>query len=344
MLECAPGATACAVRRIAVVAVLCLASRATAQSPTLGVFRGRMLDSAGRAVAGVNVRLNGAARAAVSDSAGLFVFDNVPTGELTLAISHPRFVTLTLSIPGAVRDTSAVPVLLLTLASAFADEPADRMAFGRITDIMGAPIRDVELTFLSTGLTTRSDALGWYGASLASRDTQSVRLRKIGYAPQTLTLRPGKEGALRVDVTLGQLTVQLAQTVVHGSRKVPRLRQFFSRMEHFTDGQFLIRPQIDPLRFNHVTDLLARMRGVHVGYNERARPVPQTGAACTMRVVLNGMEIDLDYDSLNGAVRVRDLVGVEVYNATTRLPIEFQFGFTGSSANVGCGVIALWTL
>ena len=56
------------------------------------------------------------------------------------------------------------------------------------------------------------------------------------------------------------------------------------------------------------------------------------------------MEIDLDYDSLNGAVRVRDLVGVEVHNATTRIPLEFRIGFTGSSVNADCGVVALWTL
>jgi hypothetical protein len=178
---------------------------------------------------------------------------------------------------------------------------------------------------------------------LATRDTQSVRLRKIGYAPQTRSIHPGSEGALRVDVTLGTLTVQLAQTVVRGSRSVPRLRGFYSRMAQFSDAQSLTRPQIDPERFTRVTDLLSHMRGVHIDSNRSGRPVPQGRMGCTMRVLFNGNEIDLDVEALNGIVRVRDLVAVELYNATTTIPHEFSIGFLGSTANAGCGAIGLWT-
>ena len=141
-----------------------------------------------------------------------------------------------------------------------------------------------------------------------------------------------------------QLTMQLAQTVVRGTRSMPRMREFYTRMTMFGDAQFLIRAQIDPQKFSLVTDLLGRMRGVHIDSNDSGKPVPRSGMRCTMRVLFNGQEVDLDIESLNSIVRVRDLVGVEVYNASTRMPQEFKSGFLGSTATSRCGAIGLWTM
>lgn len=322
------------------------ATRAAAQ-PGAGtrsaVLRGITVDALGRAVGGVSVALLNDSREQTSDSLGHFMFDSVPAGTVTLVVSHPGYVSLAIDLPRDIAETLRVPVLLLSLNEAFERDVAPGALFGHVVGENGRPVADVELLLLATGQRARTDSLGRYMFRRIGDSAQVLQVRKIGYAPQQLTLQPSASSALRADLTLGKLVATLETTVIRDDRTLPRMRPFFRRLEQDRRNQFLTREQIDFRRNATVTDVLTRFRGIGLGYNRNGHPVPLSVGRCIPRVLLNSQEIELDVISLNAIVPLKDVAGIEVYSSRSDIPLDFQFVYSSADTDVFCGVIGIWT-
>jgi hypothetical protein len=311
--------------------------------PRHTVLRGTTMDVLGRLVSGVTLALVEGGRETVSDSLGRFAFDSISIRRVTIAISHPGFVSLAVNLPVPEQDSMRVPLLLLSLDDTFEREVLPGVLFGVVSDAEGRPIGGVELTVLATGQVAVTDSLGRYMIRRIDPAARQIRIRKIGFAPQQMDLNEELTAATRADLMLGKLTATLETAVIREDRSLPRMRPFFTRMERDRRNQFITRGQIDLTRNGTTTDLLSRLRGVTIGQNRNGHPVPLGPMRCAIRVLLNSQEVETADVSLNAIVPLRDIAGVEAYTSRGETPSDFWFGFSGSETSSSCGVIGIWT-
>jgi hypothetical protein len=320
---------------------LVAAIRAEAQNspPDAVRLRGRMVDTAGRAIAGVRLQLLGSARGTESDSLGLFVFDSLTAGFVAVAFAHPQFSAVTLELPLTAGDTTIVPVIMVA-----PDEGGDTimepgMLVGVVTDQRGRRLSGADILVATSGQTARTDTLGRFLLHGLSPTRHLLKVRKLGYYVQYLTVTSGSSNALRASIAMEAMGTTLTEIVVRADRIAPRLKAFRERAAHNGWGQFVTRDEILEHNWNSVSDMLAHMRGVTMGTDAMNRVVP-TYRGCPMKVLLDGQPLEVEGVSLNSLVALNDLAGVEVYPRGMDAPLEFAFG---PLRNLACGVVVFWT-
>jgi Carboxypeptidase regulatory-like domain len=302
-------------------------------------LNGRMVDSTGRPIPGVRLRLVGTTRDAQSDSAGRFMLDSLAPGIVTVSFVHPVFVALTLDLPLVAGDTATVPVILVAHDSPPGVSLESGMLFGVVTDRNGRALSGAQILVATTGQSIYSDSLGRFVLRGLAPMAHLLRVRKLGFYAQYLKANATEGGALRASISMEAMGATLAEVVVRADRIHPRLRAFHTRMANNGWGQFVTRAQILERGWFSTTDVLAHMRGVSIGADLQGRPIPVTGA-CPMRMLLDGLPLELDGASLDTLVTVQDLAGVEVYRSGEGAPLEYTYG---SPRSVGCGMVVLWT-
>ena len=322
----------------ALLNVACLRAQAT---PTALVhLRGQMVDSAGHAIPGVQLLVVASGRRTVSDSIGFFAMDSLQAGLVSLSFTHPRFAPITLDLPLVAGDTTRMPVMLSAVEETVTDDLAPASVFGRVTDVNGFPLTGAEVLVASTGQTVATDTLGRFFFTGLRPTQHLLRVRRIGFYVQYLNVTMTESGAVRARVALEPMGTSLAEVVVRADRVVPRLKRFYERKAGNGFGQFATREDFAARGWISLIDVLGNMRGVRMGSDDMGRATPMTRSTCPMRVLLDGLPLDLDGVALTSLVNIRDLAGVEVYRRGDEAPLEFAFG-TGRSG--GCGVLALWT-
>ena len=321
---------------------LCFGEPAYAQSaPRILVqLRGQMVDSAGRAIAGVRLRVVGSGRSTISDSVGWFAIDSLPVGFVSVSFTHSRFASITLDLPLVADDTTRIPVLLTEPEEPVVHDLAPGTLFGAVLDPRGFPVVGAEVLVASTGQTMTTDSLGRFAFAGLRPSPHLIRVRRIGFYVQYLSVTTTLHTAVRARVALEPMGATLAEVVVRADRVAPRLKRFFERKAHDGFGQFVARGDFAEQGWTSLTEILSHMRGVTMGSDAMGRPTPMTHFDCPMRVLLDGLPLELEGVSLTALVNIRDLAGVEVYRRGTEAPLEFTFGGGRSG---GCGVIVLWT-
>jgi Carboxypeptidase regulatory-like domain len=315
----------------------------SAQSPVMQRLhlRGQMIDSTGRAIPGVSMKVDGTTLVATSDSLGWFALDSLPAGLVAVTFTHPRFLSITVSLPVAPGDTSRMPVML----TASDDRPSigvtAAMLFGRVVDQSGFPVKDAEVLLATSGQTVVSDSAGRFVFADLMPARHLLRVRKIGYFAQYLSVTSTPTTAVRAQIAMESMGTALAEVVVRADRVPLRLKRFRERKAADMFGQFATRDEFAERGWVTVNDVLSHMRGVTMGSDAIGRPVPMSRFDCPMRVLLDGLPLELDGVSLSALVNIRDLAGVEVYVRGKEAPLEFSYGFGGRSS--GCGVVLLWT-
>lgn len=321
---------------------LAVAGSSAAQTPERALvrMRGLMVDSAGRAIPGVSLRVVGSGRSATSDSVGEFSLDSLPAGTVAIAFAHPRFSSITIEVPLDVDDNTRIPVMLAAFEGPAARDVAPATLFGRVLDGNGFPIRDAEVLVASNGQTIVTDTLGQFSFASLVPGPHLLRVRRIGFYAQYLTVTTTSASAVRAQIVLEAMGTSLGAVVVRADRVPLRLQRFFDRRAHNGLGQFAAREDFVQKRWTSLTDVLAHMRGVMIGGDDMGRPTPMTQSSCPMAVLLDGLPLILDAVSLSAMVNLRDLAGVEVYQHVADAPLEFRFGVKESGR---CGMIILWT-
>jgi Carboxypeptidase regulatory-like domain len=336
-------------RRITCLRVVHLAAAALlgaatvrAQDGVTGVvrLRGRMIDSAGRAIAGVQLQLVGSARATESDSLGNFTLDSLTAGSVSLAITHPQFVALTLELPLAIGDTAVVPVLLVAPEIAPDASLEAGMLVGVVTDPRGRGLSGADVLVATSGQTARTDTLGRFVLRGLTPTKHLIKVRKLGYYVQYLSVVGSPGRALRASIAMESMGTTLKEIVVRADRIAPRLRGFRDRAANNPYGQFVTRDQMLEKGWPTVNDMLSHMRGVSLGVDAMNRQVPLGRAHCPMLVLLDGQPLELTDVALSALVNLNDLAGMEVYSGKMEAPLQFAYG---PVTKLACGVVVFWT-
>lgn len=210
---------------------------------------------------------------------------------------------------------------------------------GTVRDSMGLPVEGAQITVAGSPLLGETDPLGAFMLAKATAGPMTVRVRRIGFRPDSVMVNVLAGETVAADMTLTRLAVDLAPVVVLGRRHVTgRMAGFYNRQLRGS-GHFITRDDINKRNPINMTDMFRMIPGARVdGAMGRSR-VRFRNSRCPPLTWLDGTPLyagEFDLDSIDP----RSLEGVEVYSGAASVPAEFQGNRSISSS---CGTVVLWS-
>lgn len=246
---------------------------------------------------------------------------------------------------GSRATLQAARVILLAFIFCICVTPAVARAQGRIDgvvrDTAGARIVGAEVQLVGTSLATVTDENGAFAFAAVPLGTATVRVRRIGFAPQTAAIDVRNGTNAPVSIIVREVALELPSVVVRASKEhkyTGYLAGFYERRDRGF-GHFLTADEITRTHPLELTDVLRTVPGINVlAGMDGVMHVRLRGNTCWPVVVLDGMpaiaaEFDVD------DIAPEDVAGIEVYGGAAAVPIEFVVPF-GPTA---CGTIVIWT-
>ena len=186
-----------------------------------------------------------------------------------------------------------------------------------------------------------SDESGGYRLSGIGAGPAKLLARRIGYAPETLSVMV-VEGVQHLDFVLRVVPVELRAALVRSDPTRGKMGPFNVRRARGI-GSFLTRSEIEKRHAGSVSELLRYVPGVGVIQRMAGEPQPirmqRSGAPssqiqCDVSMYVDGQPYP------NGSVddfQPLSIEGIEVYRSASEIPAEFR------TRDAMCGVIAIWT-
>lgn len=202
------------------------------------------------------------------------------------------------------------------------------------TPLVGAQIR-----FPGSSDFAESDEGGEFTVARVNAGTMWLRVRRIGYRPESLSVTVVAGQHVESTVVMRQIAQSIAAVKVIGRRDVTgHMAGFYKRMQTGS-GRFFTQADIAKRQPNRLTDLLRMVPGIRIESRGFDNQVRIRGSRCAPLVWLDGQglfagEFDLD------SVDPYSFEGIEVYNGPASVPAEFQGNQRVSSS---CGTILLWS-
>lgn len=210
---------------------------------------------------------------------------------------------------------------------------------GVVRDSSGIPVEGAQISVTGANIRGESGSGGEFLFAKASAGPLTIHVRRIGFAPDSVTVNVLAGTTVDANITLHRLVVALHPVVVLGRREITgRMAGFYQRMSR-GHGHFFTREQVDRRNPANMTDLFRMVPGVRVdsrGFNNQVR---FRGARCAPLTWLDGSPLyagEFDLDSVDP----RTFEGIEIYSGAASVPAEFQGNRSLSSA---CGTIILWS-
>jgi TonB-dependent Receptor Plug Domain len=247
----------------------------------------------------------------------------------------------------------AIGTLALTLPDGAATQQgrSATLTIWVISAQTGIPIEGAEVlphvppTFGST----LTDSVGRAIVRGLPRRTNAVRVRQVGYEPQTVVVPFDEVDTLELTIAL-RSTAQVLDAVTTTARFSSAAPGFEARRQQ-GNGHFFDRAEIERLRARTLNDLFRSMPGMRVeramgGYSVRS--TRSAGRDCPVSTYVDGIAVTTEAG--NSRLRARggrrgtsifdgipiDMVeAVEVYSAA-EAPAQYKFGDTS------CGVVLIW--
>jgi hypothetical protein len=210
-----------------------------------------------------------------------------------------------------------------------------------VRDSLGRSIAGAELTVEGTSVRGVTDERGELRFTAVRGGPATLRIRRLGFQPQTLNVVVDQRVPAASIVTLAAIPQRLAPIVVKGGNNYTgRMAGFYQRRD-LGIGHFVTRERLERDNPSQLTDVFRRLPGVHITSNRFIRNAVRfraNGANCWPLVWLDGAplptaEFDLDFLS-PGSIE-----GIEVYSGISQIPPQFM----GSRGLGSCGVIVVWS-
>jgi hypothetical protein len=194
----------------------------------------------------------------------------------------------------------------------------------------------------------RSDSAGRFIFEGLTTPGLTVRVRRVGYEPQLLSVNVTKAGrtasiAVTLEPSVANLDAVVVEDTAKHPRPNPRLIAFNERRATNSFGHYITEEMLADLRPHHASEALQTLSGVTLrpakfgnlvrlrGCDVRGGSAERTGPLVWLDGVrLKGAEID---EVTQGA----DIAGIEVYNSFAGVPAQF---FDRTAV---CGTILVWT-
>jgi hypothetical protein len=179
----------------------------------------------------------------------------------------------------------------------------------------------------------------------------TIGLSRTGYVAGGVDTTTAGGDTLRIHftmITTGTRSVQSLAAVAVTEKVGGLPGPFERRREVKGGGRFYVTEDITKLNPPHVPGLLQRITGgmivfsgasmVLVSKRGTTSMATENGDACPYAVVLNELTMPVDFDLRS--IQPENLVGVEVYNGASSIPVELN-GTRGGEPT--CGLVVLWT-
>jgi hypothetical protein len=247
-------------------------------------------------------------------------------------------------VTSSLRTRSIVVVLVAWPAfGAIAQTPSIAVA-GVVRDSVGARLGRVTVDVVgiqdNTGR-TESDASGAYRIAVAEIGTVRLIARRIGYAPDTMSVVLVAGATAHADFVMKQAVQPLPGETVVANPMLGKMGAFNRRRSRGV-GAFVTRADIEQRQPGRISELLRYIPGVGVTQESAGDPDP-VHMQRSMSSVIRSCSVQLYVDGhpyLNGSVddfSPGSIEGVEIYRSASEIPADFR------SHDAACGVISLWT-
>ena len=210
-----------------------------------------------------------------------------------------------------------------------------------VRDTFGSPIVGAQISLAGStakGETNERGEVLMSGVTVAS---VTVRVRRIGFRPDTAVVTVAAGRPVTVDIVLTRLALDLQPVVVFGRQQlIGPMAGFYGRKLRGV-GHFFTHEDLEKLNQTNMIDVLRRTPGVRVlSLGMSNRVIRFRDARCAPLTWLNGFPLYAGEYDLDG-VDPRSFDGVEIYSGSASVPIEFLGNQLVSSSD--CGTIVLWS-
>jgi hypothetical protein len=210
----------------------------------------------------------------------------------------------------------------------------------------GDAIEGADVMTVLGGLSARTTSTGTVSLAFVPDGGGLVRIRKVGFEPQTKLITITPDDTLPVTIVLKRVVELAAMNVTDTQRYIaPTLRGFVERMQRHATGYFIPDSSLRKEEARTIGNVLvAHIPNIVVkagrGGREFVLKSPRCGAGGNPAVYLDNVLIaptggDSAVDIAQFSVNI--IAGVEYYPTTSAAPV--QFGGT----QAGCGLLLLWT-
>ena len=238
--------------------------------------------------------------------------------------------------------SSAFACLLgtMTLSQAVrAQEPRGSIV-GTVRDSLGGALSGALVVVQGTNLRAITDSEGAFRFTRLRGGDLTLLVRRLGYRPESPTVRVDPFAETRTEVHLAALAMRLPTVEVRRQVEVydSRLAGFNARREKHV-GHFVSREDLDRMRSARFVDALRQIPGVQMRpLRGGGTTIALRGSRCPPLVFIDGFPADagtMDLDMLDLA----SVEGIEVYSGVATVPPEFM----GARGTHACGVVAVWS-
>ena len=210
---------------------------------------------------------------------------------------------------------------------------------GRVETAAHIPLVGAQLRLGAGTAIAESDDVGQFAVSKVAAGPLWLRLRRIGYRPESLLVTVVAGQTIEPTVTMTPIAQNLAAVKVVGRRDVSGpMAGFYKRMQSGS-GRFFTQADIERRNPNTMTDLLRTIPGLRIETRGFDNKVRIRGSRCSPLIWLDGQGLFAAEFDLDG-VNPRTFEGIEVYSGPASVPMEFQGNARMSSS---CGTIILWS-
>lgn len=203
-----------------------------------------------------------------------------------------------------------------------------------------APLTDVQVTVVGTGLTIMANERGEFSLARLPLGTQTIAARRVGYVPVEQLIDLLAQDTTRINVELSTIKSVLDTVRVTASRVYSADRNGFYRRQRNGFGHYFDAEQIAHINPMETSGLVTRIPGVRTTSSGFDRTILMRSGSgyCTPLIVVDGfVHTDMTFDDLDLMVRPDQVEGIEIYTSQLGVPPELLRGFQA------CGMVAVWT-
>jgi len=342
------------------ILLLCVGLSALSPSPAFSQdttrvdIQGTILDSgSGLPVENVEVSLAEVGLLLRTDSAGVFAIPNLPLGTYRMSLKRAGYR----DAEGPLRVLrSGSMVLRLDPLSSPANTEASRVQ-GRVRDLeSGSALEGALVSLEGIPGTYLTDGEGRFAFPSVLPGPRQLEVSLLGYGTRTdsVVVPPGSLLSIDLGLTVEPIRLDPLSVTVEGRNLHLELAGFYGRRDR-EPGVFLTREAIEARHPATTVDLFEGIPGIRIVREGTRHRVALTGnratsllydpskEPCYPAVWIDGMlmrqpaysDSHSDLPTIAELVGPHDMAGMEIYQSTARVPVQFN-------VQGACGVIVVW--
>ena len=247
--------------------------------------------------------------------------------------------------PGDVLVRLSIPTALMIATSLVQAAPAQSRSavlVGWIKDSTGGVVIGAEVSIEARRAVARTDSSGRFRLANLEPGSVVVRIRRVGFDPQTFDFTLKETSVDSVSVTLEQSAklLEAMRTNAEVLRQMARLEEFYRRRARGS-GYFVTREDLERSNALVASESLRQIPGLRVVRAGAARGGLRFQSStskpydCPPQYWVDGRRVrGLEIDD----IPVSDIEGIELYSGASSTPVQF-----GQGGTIACGTVVIWT-